>query len=178
MSRYKVLSALPLIIMGCLSLAAPVRAELIVGSLQDRIRDAALILRCVTEVEGETVAYRVLETLKGEYRPTLFVHEPPDGYMKVMTFPHEKQRSLYRHGEKIIFFFEHDANQGKWRGKKFVAHSMSLSVEEGKVCYCTGTGIEVLVDPETGGATAQLAGERYTVDELRDLIQATTSAVK
>ncbi len=174
----KALSPIVLIMMGFLSLAASAQAEAISRSLEERIRDAALILRCVTEVEGETVAYRVLETLKGEYRPTLFVHEPPDGYMKVMTFPHEKQRSLYRHGEEIIFFFEHDANQGKWRGKKFVGHSMSLLVEQGKVCYCTGTGIEVVVDPETGGATAQLAGERYTVDELRELIQATTSAVK
>jgi hypothetical protein len=121
-----------LVVAAVLVAPTPARAERW-PDLQTYVKECSLIVYCKTEVKDRTVRYRVVESWKGEYRPDLFYHRPPPGYLYTGTW-HGNEGPA--DGREVIFFFTAD-NQPAWANGKLLDHSTSFVVSGGKVVYAS-----------------------------------------
>lgn len=126
-------------------------------SLKAYLPRCVLIVRCKTEVK-ETADdylfnYKVVEVLKGEYRPEKMEVQPPQGYLYRTQAQTKKAQAKPVDGQELIFFF---SDNGVSRGKLF-RHDDAIPLEKGKMNWAMGH--EPLAAPEL-----------YTVAELKKLI--------
>jgi len=118
--------------------------------LEKYVETCSLIVLCKTELKGDKVQYKVIETWKGEYSPELFYYTPPEGYLFTNTWHGAESPSG---GKEIIFFFTNN-NQPNWADGKLVSHSTAFSITDGKLIY----------------ASTSMERKEYSLEEFKDAI--------
>jgi hypothetical protein len=102
------IAALAVLVVGlCSPPVAPAESR---PPLESVVRRDVLIVKCKMEIKDETIHYRVLESWKGKYDPTIFYQTPPDGYMhrgiSAGMFSSPKD------GTEVIMFYSDNAISG------------------------------------------------------------------
>jgi hypothetical protein len=121
--------------------------------LEDYVKACPLIVKCTTEVKGDTVIYKVQEAWKGTCSPDLFRQPPPDGHLYTNTW-HGNQNPT--HGREVIFFFT--AAPLSTNGK-LTLHSTAFVVKDDKIVYAP--------TDEGGGLRRQYAVADFRREILR-----------
>jgi len=120
--------------------------------LEKYVEICSLIVHCKTEIKGDKVQYKVIESWKGKYSPDLFYNTPPEGYL--FAFSNHGADSPIN-GEEIIFFFNKNHNQPNWANGKLAVHSTAFSVTDGKLIY---------------GSTSDSERKEYSLEEFKNAI--------
>lgn len=127
------------------------------------VKRCILIVKCKVEIKDDIIKYRVLESWKGNYRPELFYHEPPEGYLYPRGQDIKAGRiSNPKDGQEVIFFYSDNAVSAVKKGKIFNdGHDDSFAVVNGKVVYALNSRFETIGDREV-----------YSLEEFKKAILA------
>jgi hypothetical protein len=119
---------------NCVSMTGPA------PTLETLVRKADLVLRCRAETVRGKTRWRVIEAIKGEYRPKMFDQEIPGfiSWTGTTTLANSSRhaRPAKKHNEEVVFIRLqrlHSAEDNKWHDLYYADESFPIVAD--KITY-------------------------------------------